>query len=198
MKLIASLLLAVFAATPLLVLAQDAPAGVAVVERDKGKVRGTKAIVVEGKITAIDAPTRHLTILGGGGNAVSLVAGPEVKNFAQLKVGDIVTLKYMQSLALELKKGGTALRERVEGNDAVSAKPGEAPMGAEAKTVRVTADVTAVNKKTGVVTLHGPERTLELKVKDQATLKEIAVGDQVEATYIEAVAISASTPKAKK
>ena len=49
-----------------------------------------------------------------------------------------------------------------------------------------------------MVTLRGPERTLELKVKDKAMLKDIAVGDQVEATFVEAVAISVSTPKAAK
>ena len=126
---------------------------------------------------------------------LSLVAGPEVKNFAQLKVDDIVTLKYLQSLALELKKGGKALRERVESNDAASAQPGEMPAGAQAKTVQVTADVTAVDKKSGMVTLRGPERTVDLKVKDKAILKQIAVGDQVEVTYVEAVAIAAQTPK---
>ena len=198
MKLVASLLLAAFVATPLLAVAQQDPAGVVVVEKEPGKVSGTKAIAVQGKITAIDAQTRRVTLVGASGNEVTLVAGPQVKNFAQLKVGDIVTLKMLQSLALELKKGGKALRERVESNDAASAKPGEMPAGAEARTVQVVADVTAVDKKSGVVTLRGPERTVDLKVKDKAILKQIAVGDQVDVTYVEAVAISVSAPKAAK
>ena len=195
MKLLASLLLAAFVATPVLATAQEAPAGVVVVEKDPGAVRGTRAVSAQGKITAIDAESRRITLLGGGGRVLTLVAGPEVKNFAQLKVDDIVTLKYLQSLALELKKGGKALRERVESNDTASAKPGEMPAGAQAKTVQVTADVTAVDKKSGMVTLRGPERTVDLKVKDKAILKQIAVGDQVEVTYVEAVAIAAQTPK---
>ena len=198
MKLLVSLLLAACVATPLLASAQEAPAGVVVVEKDQGKVRGTRAITAQGKITAIDAENRRITLLGGGGSVLSLVAGPEVKNFAQLKVDDIVTLKYLQSLALELKKGGKALRERVESTDAASAKPGEMPAGAQAKTVQVIADVTAVDKKSSMVTLRGPERTVDLKVKDKAVLKQIAVGDQVDVTYVEAVAISVSTPKAAK
>ena len=198
MRVLISLLLAAFFATPLLAVAQNDPAGAVVVEKELGKVRGTKAVVVEARITAIDAQARRLTIIGSGGNEVTLIAGPEVKNFAQLKVDDSVTLKYLQSLALELKKGGTALRERVESNDAVSAKPGEAPMGAEAKTIRAIADVIAVDRKAAVVTLRGPQRTVDLKVKDKAQLKEIAVGDQVEVTYVEAVAISVATPKAAK
>lgn len=198
MKYLVSVVLAALAILPTLAQAQNAPAGVAVVERDKGAVRATRAVAAQGTITAIDQQTRHITIKGGGGDELTLVAGPEVKKFAQLKVGDIVTLKFMQSLALELKKGGTAVRGRVESSGSVTSKPGEAPAAGEAKTIQVTADVTAVNKKTGMVTLRGPQRTLDLQVKDQSMLDDIAVGDQVDATFVEAVAISVSTPKAGK
>ncbi|MBS1230490.1 MAG: hypothetical protein H6R17_3767 [Proteobacteria bacterium] len=190
--------IAVLAVLPTLALAQIAPTGAVVVQKDKGAVRAAKTVVVQGAITAIDQESRHLTIKGGGGNELSLVAGPEVKNFAQLKVGDIVTLNAIRSLALELKKGGTAARERVESTETVQAKPGEKPMAGEATTVRAIADVTAVNQKTGMVTLRGPERTLDLEVKDKAILKDIAVGDQVEATYVEAIAISVKGAKPAK
>ena len=33
-----------------------------------------------------------------------MVAGPEVKNFNQLKVGDKVDIQYVEALVLELKK----------------------------------------------------------------------------------------------
>lgn len=190
--------IAVLAVLPTLAQAQIAPTAAVVVQRDQGVVRAAETLVLQGAITAIDQASRRVTIKGGGGNDVSLVAGPEVKNFAQLKVGDIVTLNVIQSLTLELKKRGTALRERVESSDAVQAKPGEKPMAGEASSVRITADVTAVNKKTGMVSLRGPERTLELKVRDQAILKEIAVGDQVEATYVEASVISVKSAKSAK
>ena len=124
MKYLVSVVLAALAILPTLAQAQNAPAGVAVVERDKGAVRATRAVAAQGTITAIDRETRHITIKGGGGNELTLVAGPEVKKFTQLKVGDIVTLKFLQSLALELKKGGTALRERVESSDTATSKPG--------------------------------------------------------------------------
>jgi len=65
-------------------------------------------------------------------------------------------------------------------------------------TVRIIADVTAVNRKTGVVSLRGPQRTLDLKVKDKTMLKDIAVGDQVEATFEEATVISVRAAKPAK
>lgn len=42
------------------------------------------------------------------------------------------------------------------------------------------ADVTAVNTKRKTVTLRGPKRTVELKVRDPEQFKLIKVGDQAE------------------
>ncbi len=198
MKLKLSIIVAALALVPVFSYAQNAPEGVVVVEKGKGAVRKTGKVVVQGAITAIDEATRNVTIMGGGGNEVSMVAGPEVKNFAQLKVGDIVTMTMVRSLAMELKKDGKALRSRVENSGAAQAKPGEKPGAGEARSVQVVADVVAVDKKKGLLTLKGPERTVELAVEDKTMLKDVAVGDQIEATYIEAVAISVSAPKKAK
>ena len=78
--------------------------------------------------------------------------------------------------------------ERVESGDAITAKPGELPLGGVSKTVHIVADVTAVNPATGVATLRGPD----LRVKDKAILAQIAVGDQVNADSVEAALISVS------
>ena len=186
------ILVAALVGLPTLALAQNAPTGAMVLEKGKDGIRGTETITVEGAITAIDPTSRRVTIKGGAGNEVSMVAGPEVKNFAQLKVGDLVTLNFIESLTLQLKKGGKDLVERVESSDTVTAKPGELPMGGVAKTVHIVADVIAVDPATGVVTLRGPQRTVDLKVKDKEILAQIAVGDQVDAEFVEAVLISVS------
>lgn len=65
------------------------------------------------------------------------------------------------------------------------------------KSVRVIADVVAVNPKAQTITLRGPKRTLELAVKDPAMLQKVKVGDQVEGVYVEAVAMTVSTDKKK-
>ena len=53
-----------------------------------------------------------------------------------------------------------------------------------------TADVTAVDAKTQTITLRGPQRTVELRVPDKKQFEGVKVGDQVEARYTEAVAVS--------
>ena len=55
----------------------------------------------------------------------------------------------------------------------------------------VVADVVNVNSKSKIVTLKGPKGNMvDLKVEDPAQLANIRKGDQVEAVYTEAVAIS--------
>ena len=166
-----------------------------------GKAPGAAAIAQTVKatatITAIDAATRAVTLKGPKGNEMVVTAGPEVKNFAQLKVGDRIDLTYAEALTLELKKGGGKPVAMTVKEGAARAKPGEAPAGIVGRQVTVVGDVLAVDAATSTVTVRGPQRTVELKVQDPAQLKLIAKGDQIEATFTEAVAIAA-TPAAKK
>ena len=181
---------AALAASP--VLAQT---GAAVVGKAPGKVAMAQTVKATATITAIDAATRAITLKGPKGNETVVTAGPEVKNFAQMKVGDQVTVEYVESLALELKKGGGAPVAATAKEGAAAAKPGERPGVVGGRQVTVVADVIDLNAETQVVTLKGPQRTVELKVRDPEQFKLIKKGDQVQATYTEAVAI-AVTPAA--
>ena len=78
----------------------------------------------------------------------------------------------------------------------MAAKPGEMPAGAAGRSVKIVADVVAIDPATQMVTLKGPSRTIDLKVKDPAQFKLVKVGDQVEANYTEALAIAVTPSKA--
>ena len=179
-------------ATVLATLPAVAQTGGAVMSKAPGKVAVAQTVKATATIMAIDAATRAITLKGPKGNEVVVTAGPEVKNFAQLKVGDQVNFEYIESLALELKKGGGAPVAATVKEGAASAKPGERPAGVGGRQVTVVADVVDVNAETQVVTLKGPQRTVELKVRDPEQFKLIKKGDQVQATYTEAMAIVVS------
>ena len=115
MKSSSLLLTALLAVLPAIATAQNAPMSASLVEKDKGAVTAANAIELQGIITGIDKATREVTIRGGSGNELTITAGPQVKNFKQIKVGDLVTLSYIAALGLDLKKGGGRLRERIEG-----------------------------------------------------------------------------------
>ena len=160
-----------------------------------GKAGAMETVKVTATITAIDKATRDVTLKGPQGNEMVVTAGPEVKNFDQLKVGDQVNLNYMEALTLELKKGGGMVVARTEKAGAAGAKPGEKPAGAVGRQVTVVADVVALDPAKQVVTLKGPQRTVDLKIPDPEQFKRIAKGDQVEATYTQALAIAVEPAK---
>ena len=161
-----------------------------------GKVGVAQTVEVTATITAIDKATRGITLKGPKGDEVKIMAGSEVKNFDQLKVGDNVKLKSYESLVLELKKGGGLKVEKTEKAGAVGAKPGETPAGVAGRQVTVVGDVIKLDAATQTMTVKGPQRTVNLKARDPEQFKLIAVGDQIQATYTEAIAV-AVTPVAK-
>ena len=182
------------AALALPVMAQT---GAAVVEKGPGVATAAQTVKLTAAIVAIDAATRSITLKGPQGKEVTVTAGPEVKNFAQMKVGDQVNVAYIEALTLELKKGGGKAIARTEQAGMAGAKPGERPAGLVGRQVTIVADVVDLNAAAQTVTLRGPQRTVELKVRDPEQFKLVAKGDQVEASYTEAVAIEV-TPAAKK
>jgi Cu/Ag efflux protein CusF len=121
---------------------------------------------------------------------MTVTAGPEVKNFDKLKVGDQVDLQYVEALTLELKKGGGLVVARTDKSGAVAAKPGEMPAGAVGRQVTVVANVVATDPAKQTVTLKGPKQTVELRITDPEQFKRVAKGDQVEATFTQAMAVA--------
>jgi hypothetical protein len=113
-----------------------------------------------------------------------------------LKAGDRVDVQYAEALVLELKKGGGKPVARTEQAGVATAKPGASPGGVGGRQVTVVGDVIGTDPATQKVTVRGPQRTVELAVRDPEQFKLIAKGDQIEATYTEAVAV-AVTPAAK-
>jgi len=170
--------------------------GAAVVGSAPGVAGVAQTVKVTAKITAIDRAKREFTVKGPQGREVVLFAGPEVKNFSQMKVGDDVMAEYVEALTLELKKGGGKTVGITSQEGAKGAKAGERPAGLAGRQVTVIADVVDVDPSTQTLTLRGPKRTVDLKIRDPEQFKRVAKGDQVEATYTEALAVSVQPVKA--
>jgi len=184
-----------FAVVSAVAVSANAQTGAAVVAKGPGVAGVAETVEVTATITSINAVTRAVTLKRPQGSEMTITAGPEVTNFAQMKVGDQVKVKYVEALTLELKKGSTAPVARTDTAAAGKAKPGERPAGAVGRQVTVVAKVVALDPARQTVTLRGPQRTVELKVADPEQFKRVAMGDRVEATYTEAVAIAVEPAK---
>lgn len=176
-------------------LSAQAQTGAVVVGKGPGVAGAAKTVEITATITAIDSKKREVTLKGPQGNEVVVEAGSRVRNFSQMKVGDQVNVEYVEALTLELKKGGGQPVARTTEAADGRAKEGAMPAGAAGHKVTVVADVVNVDPQTQTVTLRGPERTVDLKVRDPKQFALIAKGDQVEATYAQALAVKVERVK---
>ncbi|HEY7541573.1 MAG TPA: hypothetical protein VIF11_15620 [Methylomirabilota bacterium] len=160
---------------------------------DTGKAPGRaagRAVTVKGTIAAIDKDKNTVTLKGPKGRTVTI----EVKDpskLDQIKVGDPVVATYMEAVAFQIKKPGTATPGTSVQETHATSKPGETPAGAVGQEVTVTATITAIDKAAKTVTIKGPDGNTEtVKAKDPKNLDRIKVGDLVEITYAQALAVS--------
>jgi len=175
--------------------AATAQSGTAVMGAGPGTAAMAQTINVTATITAIDKAKREVTLKGPQGNLFDVTAGPEVKNFDNLKVGDQVDMRYAEAVTMELKKGGGMIVSRTEQKGGAGAKPGATPAGVMGREVTIVADVVAVDPAKQMITLKGPVHSIDLRIDDPEQFKRIAKGDQVEAKFTQALAVSVEPKK---
>jgi Cu/Ag efflux protein CusF len=156
---------------------------------------GANLVTATARVKAIDQQTRHVTLERADGSEVTLVADDTVRNLSQVQVGDVVTASFYESLAYEVKKPGTATPGATVAEETGRAKVGEKPAGAGARVTTIVATITGIDKAAGTVILQGPTgKATTIKARDPRNLDRVAIGDLVEITYSEAVAVSVDKP----
>jgi len=137
--------------------------------------------MVAGKVSAVDAATRTVTLVGEKGNWLVLKAKPEMQNFAQIKVGDTVTAAFEQITEIRVvhPNDGTPLPIDVQTLD--TAPAGARPAMAVTDRREIAATITAIAADTRTVTLQGPAgNSVDVKVPaEQDGFKKLSVGDHV-------------------
>jgi len=91
---------------------------------EQPRVVKERTAVMTATVQAIDLNTRIVTLKGPKGEVRDIKVGEEAVNLPQVKVGDLVTVKYYESLAIEVIKPGT-VSGAGEKSAIVKAKPGE-------------------------------------------------------------------------
>jgi hypothetical protein len=172
------------------------PPAVAVSETSEPGSKSASALVTAtATVVDIDQATRMVTLRKSDGELTTFRVDESARNLPQVRRGDEVTVTYYESLALRLeeKPGGKPSVEVTESSD--RAALGEKPGGVIVRETKLTAAVTGVDRKKQTVTLKGPKgNSVTLKVEDPKQLQKVDVGEMVEATYREAVAVSVQKP----
>ena len=196
------LLVLLLAALPAAAQRKPDMKGGEVVASEPGSAAMVRAAEISAQVVSLDKKTRTLSLKGPKGKVVDVVASDEVKNFDQIKVGDFLVVRFMQSLALDLQKTKSGASGLSVNETAVKAQPGQRPAAGGAREISAIAKVTAVDEKAKTISLQGPRgNVVTLDVKNPNQFKVVKQGDEVLVTYTEAVAVSiepAQKPAAKK
>jgi len=145
-------------------------------------------------VTSVDAATRMIGLKADDGSTGSYEAGPEVKNFAQIKKGDKVVVSYYRGIAARVAPPGTVASKDVEALDlATAAKLGEKPAAGVGTAVKATVVIEKVDPKANTVTFTRPDgssRTLPVQSDEgKQFIQKLKKGDTVDVVYAEAVAV---------
>ena len=160
----------------------------------------TSSLVEEtATVEAVDQSTRMVTLKGPKGNSITFKAGDQVRNLAQVKVGDEVKFAYYESLAVRVLKKGEAFPTASESSAMARANKGQMPAGVVGKETTANATITAIDKTAKTVTLQGEDgKSVTVTPLHPERLKEVKVGDRLVLTYTEAVAVKVERAEKKK
>ena len=146
---------------------------------------------LEATVVAVDAEARTLVLRGPQGNDLALTVGPEVRNLAQVQVGDTLTVDYYTGFLFSIAEPGQAggdfeiVADRAE----EGARPGAvvgAAMTGTVEILSVAQDGTAVTFRDA----RGRTQSIEVaREEGQAFARKLRRGDLVDIQYSETVAI---------
>jgi len=140
-------------------------------------------------VESIAPDTRTITLKRPDGTFVSVVAGPEIKRFAEIKVGDTVNARYYENVVIRVKQPGES--EEVSRVQGTTGSEQVLPGGTKAKQRTITATISGVDMNTPSITFTGPNGwKYTSKVQDTEALAKVKVGDKVDIVWTEAMLVS--------
>jgi hypothetical protein len=158
----------------------------------------SRTITTTAKVDKVNLKTRELTMTGPDGKRITVTVPDSVKRFDRMKPGDTVTTEYQESVVIEIHKPGQAPPPGE--STAVTRAPGVLPGGTAERRTTAVVEVVSTDPATNHLTVKlpsGDSATLEVTdPANQAALRSIKRGDQLQVTYTEAMAVSV-TPTAK-
>jgi len=159
-----------------------------------GKVT-LNTVTATATVKAVNSADRTVVLQYEDGSLTTYACGPEVRNFAQIKVGDKVTATVAESVAIGLLKGGGMPIGSGTSSAIVRAPTGAKPGAKVVDTQGFTAKVMSVDAQKRVVTLQTVDgETKTVHVGPDINLANISPGDDVGVRITRAFAIAVTEP----
>ncbi len=159
---------------------------------DKAQI--SNELAIQATVIAVDKDTRELVLRRSDGTEVSVVAGPEVANFDQIKLGDTLNARYTVSLSARRLDPSETAAEPAAAMAAARAEPGAKPGAAIGAGVTLTVIVISVDRDTHTVMVTYPDGNSQSIQAQRENGKRFVAGlkpgDRVELTYGEALVLA--------
>lgn len=159
-------------------------------------VQEAEAVVT---VTKVNKDARTVTFRGPRGNLGTLDVPKESQNLDQVKVGQQYKMKYVEAVAVDIRKGGVPSAAAAQ--EVKLAPKGAKPGGLVVRTVQLAGVIDAVDYNERYIAIRGPKgNVMPLKVGSDINMQELAAGDRISVTHTAALAIEmvAQAPAKKK
>jgi len=148
---------------------------------------------ISATIIAVDQELRLVTMRGPQGNLTTIEAGPEVRNLAQVEVGDTLRVVYEQTYIATLTGAEVASPVTDVSVGAVRAEEGAQPGAAVGTMSTIMVTIESIGPDGRSATFRGPDGRLQAIDVQTEEGREFSrglnTGDVVQLTYAEALAI---------
>jgi len=143
-------------------------------------------------VKSVDMKTREVVMRTDDDRIVSVVAGPEVRNLAQLDPGDRIWVDYHEAVAVRMA-------DPADPGDAVGvvvtdrAAEGDAPGAAAGAIISLVVELISYDPDTSIATFSTPDgvvKSVKVKPEMRAFAAARKPGDRIEVTMSTAVAVT--------
>jgi Cu/Ag efflux protein CusF len=149
----------------------------------------SEVLAVTGRVERVDGFSRSVTIKTGDGAAHTVYVGPELAIFRELKVGDHVLVRIVESIIIEARPG--AKTTSLVDTTAAAKKAPEAAQGDVLQQIKAVVTIESVDLPMQMVVYKGADnRQVQRQVRDPRLLDGLHAGDVVEITYTRERAIA--------
>lgn len=167
-----------------------------------GEAGGTleESFTVSATVSAVDPTTRRVTLTAADGRQATFIAGPEIRNFDQLRAGDKVNATLTERLVVFVRGAGDGNGDGAPPSATHAKALAAAPKGAKpgaliAESFEVVAAVQAIDSVNRTATLRFVDgQSVTIPVRADVELSRYKVGDSVVIRVTHALAVLVESP----
>jgi hypothetical protein len=146
------------------------------------------------QVVAVSATKRMVTLRREDGAQFDVKAGPEVRNFDQIAAGDVLRVRYKETLAAKVVPGAEASKSATAALAAGRAEAGAKPGAGVGVGVSLRVKIESIDREKDIVTFSlGSGELIAHRVQTpqgREFVEGLEIGDVVQLDYAETLALS--------